>query len=228
MSTLNLFKLLNKTSSSNLTTFLNPYSYLIARKNAALFQNFNIKIDGGLLVLMLGITGNKTIRESFDMTSLAPIVFKEAEIKEQSIFFIGSEPGVIEKAANFFLNEYPKLNIVGTRHGFFSSDSDKADVLNNILHLNPEIIVCGMGTPYQENFLLQLKNLGWQGQGYTCGGFFHQTANKGTHYYPFWFDKLNLRWIYRIYDEPKLFKRYFFQYPIFLIVFCYDFFKKNL
>ena len=73
-----MFNILEK-KPSKLLTFLNPYSYLLARKEKELFEKFNIFIDGMLLVKVLNLFGFKNIeRQSFDMTSLAPIVFKKA------------------------------------------------------------------------------------------------------------------------------------------------------
>ena len=58
-----------------ITTFLNPFSYVLARNNKAQLEAFNIKIDGGMLVLILNLFGFKCKRKSFDMTSLAPEVW---------------------------------------------------------------------------------------------------------------------------------------------------------
>jgi len=215
-----------KKNTSNLNTFLNPYSYLIARKNKEIFKNFNICIDGILLVKTLKLFGYKNIkRESFDMTSLAPIVFSEAINNNQTLYFIGTKPNVIDKAIKNILKEFPKLNIIRFRDGYINAIRD--DVLLDIKKLNPDIVICGMGTPLQEQFLVDLQKTGWDGIGYTCGGFLHQTAGN-MQYYPKWVDKYNIRWIYRIYDEPKLFKRYFFEYPKFFVYFIYDLYKGNV
>ena len=66
--------ILNK-DNKKLTTFLNPFSYLLARNQRNLFSSFNIEIDGILLVLILRIFGFRFSRKSFDMTSLACIIF---------------------------------------------------------------------------------------------------------------------------------------------------------
>ena len=79
-----------------------------------------------------------------------------------------------------------------------------------------------MGTPFQEQFLVDLKNLGWIGAGYTCGGFIHQTA-ANIKYYPEFFNTYNLRWLYRMIDEPKLIKRYLILYPKSTFLFFFDF-----
>ena len=72
-----------------LTTYLNLYSYMLVRKNKKQLGKFNIKIDAGILVLIMQLFGVKLIRESFDMTSLAPVFFNEAIQNDKSIYFIG-------------------------------------------------------------------------------------------------------------------------------------------
>jgi exopolysaccharide biosynthesis WecB/TagA/CpsF family protein len=213
----------NVQQANKLSTFLNPYSYLIARRNKELFEKFNIKIDGILLVKVLDLFGFRDIkRESFDMTSLAPIVFDEAIKSNNSIYFIGTKAKVIDEAIANIKSSYPDLNIIGYRDGYINEC--RSEVIEDIKNLNPDIVVCGMGTPLQEQFLLDLQNTGWDGIGYTCGGFLHQTA-RNIQYYPKWVDKYNIRWIYRIYDEPVLFKRYFVEYPKFFWYFLVDYIK---
>lgn len=231
----NLLRILKNTShmgnvkdDNHLTTFLNPYSYLLARKNIQLFEEFNsICIDGIALVKVLKIFGlANVVRKSFDMTSLAPIVFNDAVQASKFIYFIGTKPGVIDQAIENIKLLYPELIITGYRDGYIKAN-EREKVLEDIKSQNPNIVVCGMGTPLQEQFLVDLRNTGWDGMGYTCGGFLHQIASN-IQYYPTWTDKYHLRWAYRIYDEPKLFKRYFWEYPKFLLVFTYDYFKYKL
>ena len=76
-------------------TFLNPVSYLEAIKHRELFDAFDgIFADGSILVAAIQCLYGKTVtRRSFDMTSLAPIVFKFAEEKGKSIYIIASKSG---------------------------------------------------------------------------------------------------------------------------------------
>lgn len=220
-----LISLLNRETvkSSKLVTFLNHYSYLQARKNPDLFKQFDeIHCDGIVLCYFLKLIGIKKIRTSFDMTSLAPEVFERSEVLGHSIYFLGGEDGIAEKATEKFLFGFPNLNVAGIRNGFFSSPEERTAVLNKILLANPDILIASMGTPYQEQFLVDLRNEGWDNQGYTSGGFFHQTAKYGLRYYPKWVNKLNLRWAFRIADEPKLIRRYTLDFMKFIILFSYD------
>ncbi|WP_461533210.1 WecB/TagA/CpsF family glycosyltransferase [Sinomicrobium sp.] len=203
-------------------SFVNPYSYLIFRKKLALFQKLDgLYVDGVGLVYMLKLCGLSVKRASFDMTSMAPQVFEKCVENGWSIYFIGSTEEAISQFARVVEQNYPQLNVVGYRNGYFSGREEREDVIRHIRATNPNVIVAGMGTPYQELFLTDLKDTGWSGLGYSCGGFIHQTA-KGIDYYPHFYDKYNLRWLYRIIDEPKLVKRYAVLYPKSLFLFLCD------
>ena len=211
--------------SEGIHTFLNPYSYLSARKHKELFNQFDyIHIDGIALSFFLKLIGIKATRRSFDMTSIAPKLFEYCQEKEKSIFFIGAKSVEIDNSIKIFRNAYSSLNIVGYRDGYVKGEWDTS--MEKIIKLNPDFVVVGMGTPMQEKYLLELKNKGFKGVGFTCGGFLHQ-SQKNIHYYPVFFDKLNIRWIYRIIDEPKLIKRYFIDYPKFVFYFLCDVCKKK-
>jgi exopolysaccharide biosynthesis WecB/TagA/CpsF family protein len=204
-----------------ITTFLNPFSYVLARKNQSQLASFNIEIDGGLLVQLLNLFGFSRKRKSFDMTSLAPLVFNNAIQNNRSVYFIGTKPKVIDLAIINIKQQFPELNICGYRDGYLTSDKDREVVFSEINTLKADYVICGMGTPLQEQFLLDLQATGWKGSGYTCGGFLHQTAN-GIKYYPDWINQLGLRAFYRMYDEPTLIKRYLIDYPKATLIIIYD------
>ena len=210
----------NKSTESHLTTFLNPFTYIMARKNKSYLETFNIEMDGGLLVFILNVFGFHFERRSFDMTSLAPIVFNEAIQKNKTIYFIGTKPKVIDLAINNIQQQFPKLNICGFRDGYIQFEERNA-VFDQIISLNADYVICGMGAPLQEKFLIDLQKSGWAGIGYTCGGFLHQTAI-GIQYYPRWVNNLGLRAFFRMYDEPKLIRRYFIDYPYAIVIIFYD------
>lgn len=212
-----------KADKAKLITFLNPYSYRIARKQQNIFRRFDtIHYDGIALVLLMRFAGVNASRKSFDMTSLAPEVFSTAVKEGRRVFFIGSEPGVPEQAVEKLQERFIGLEVAGVRHGFFTDDTERTAFIAKLVHLAPDIVIVGMGAPLQERLLLDLAKAGWRGEGYTCGGFLHQTAKGGTQYYPPWMDRMNLRWLYRIFDEPKLLKRYTVDYSVFLWLFTCD------
>ncbi|WP_022947245.1 WecB/TagA/CpsF family glycosyltransferase [Methylohalobius crimeensis] len=206
-----------------LTTFVNPHSYRLVRREKDVARYFRyVGIDGFSLVPFGRILSGRDVqRTSFDMTSIAKDVFEACSRMDRSIFLIGAKKKEIEKTSRILQGAFPKLNIVGFRDGYFKDNSEKASFINRLVVLNPDVVVVGMGTPRQERFLMQLVDAGWAGSGFTCGGFLHQTAS-GTRYYPDWVNRFSLRWLYRIVDEPRLLSRYFISYPIGLILFLFD------
>lgn len=206
-------KIDNKTGL--VSTFLNPYSYLMLRKKPELLEPFDsIRVDGAALVLLFRVFGIKCIRSSFDSTSLAPQVFETARQRSTSIYCVGSRPSEISLATDRIRAAFPGLKIVGLRDGYFKSQTDISDTIDHIIQTKTELVIIGMGAGAQEIFIKKLIESGWSGQAYTCGGFFHQVAKRDIKYYPKIVNSLHLRWIYRIIDEPKLFKRYALLYPI--------------
>lgn len=210
---------------SGMVTFLNPYSYLKARDSVEIFERFRIGADGIFFVLYLRyFCGLKISRVSFDMTSLAPLVLADAEKKMKRVALVGTTEDSLKCAIDKIMKSYPEINIVSARNGYFSSAEERNEHLDFLQKLDPQVLIVGMGTPLQERFISDLWSCGWRGVGYTCGGFLHQTS-KNIQYYPKWVDYFNLRWLYRIFDEPKLIRRYFLDYPEFVLVVMRDRFE---
>lgn len=216
-------KISDKPLNNGIATFLNPYSYLVARRCGLSFDNFDrVYADGVLFQKLLLLAGINVRRVSFDMTSLAPVVFLDAMQHSKSIFFVGGEAGIADSASKHFISQYPGLIVLGTHHGYFKSEDDCSLLIANLVLMAPDIVIVGMGAPHQERFLIELISQSWMGAGFTCGGFLHQTCKHGVEYYPRWANKLNLRFLYRMYDEPKLIRRYVLDYPVFIFIYIFD------
>lgn len=191
-------------------TFLNPVSYLDALKHKKLFASFEgIYADGGLLAKAIKMLYGKSVkRRSFDMTSLAPIVFSFAAKNNKYVAIVASKQEMVEKAVKTLQGNYPGLNISYFRNGYFASETEMDEEAKKIVVMHPDFLIVGMGIIKQEEFLLKVRDAGFQGIGFTCGGFIHQTAQDKVDYYPEWVDKHGLRFVYRMYREPHTRKRY--------------------
>lgn len=213
--------------SAEAITFINPYSYLVLRRSFTCreLSLYRYGVDGILLSKLLAIALNiKIQRISFDNTSVAPIIFNALSNAKSTVFIVGSTQESIGVFKRYVTNIFPGLAVIGFRNGFFKSNEERDLIIGCLVKTNPNCIVVGMGTPIQEQFLTDCYKAGWSGIGFTCGGFIHQTAKKGHVYYPNTINKLHLRWLYRIFDEPKLLKRYLIDYPKFLVIFGFDVF----
>lgn len=191
-------------------TFLNPVSYLTALDHRELFEQFDgIFGDGSILVAAIRlIYGKMVTRRSFDMTSLAPELLKYAETNGKSVYVVASRQDQVEKAILIFQERYPRLIVAGYRNGYFSSETEQEVEARHVVNVSPDFLIIGMGALMQEQFLLMVKNMGFNGIGFTCGGFIHQTANDEIDYYPAWINRMNLRFLYRMIKEKHTRKRY--------------------
>jgi N-acetylglucosaminyldiphosphoundecaprenol N-acetyl-beta-D-mannosaminyltransferase len=201
---------------------VNPYSVFVANKDpsyVALLSRFDtVLADGVLMAKAASRIKNCSIqRVSFDGNSLAPEICHLAATKGLRLAIVGGVSGIADKAAEVFMSRY-QMNIVATRDGFFDSLQSRQDYCIALTEIAPDIVICGMGAPYQEAFLADLANAGWKGVGFTCGGYLDQAAEGNICYYPEWVNRLNLRAPYRLFKDPKrLGKRYFQHYVPFYL-----------
>jgi len=206
-------------NEKKMVTFLNPFSIYMASEHDDCYKNFDtIASDGTVPLILLNIfyPKLKTQRFSFDMTSVAKELFLHCVENKLSIYFLGSKQKEIEEFIVLIQNEFPGLQIVGYNNGYIYGDEEK--VFKSIIDLDPDVLVVGMGTPMQDINAVKIKQKGFKGSIYTCGGFFHQTT-KNINYYPNWINKFNLRGFYRMYKEPYVIKRVLIYYPRFVLYF---------
>jgi N-acetylglucosaminyldiphosphoundecaprenol N-acetyl-beta-D-mannosaminyltransferase len=210
-------RLMREKGKTRLVTFVNPAAWALARRNpgyvTALHAMSLIVPDGeGVARACRWLTSYECMRLSFDMTSLADIFFKTLVEDNGSLMLIGGNPGVDEAMHEKLHFNYPKLNIVGTTHGY----DDFAPKISRIIEAAPDAVLVGVGSPRQEEFLVALCDAGYKGFAVTCGGFFDQYL-KAEYYYPQWVDYWNLRFAWRLYKEPqRLWRRYLIDYQIFI------------
>ena len=203
--------------SGLLVTFVNPYSWRIARTRpdyAAMLAGFDLVLpDGsGVVKALAWARGIAAARLSFDASSLYLPVFDRLDRRHRRLFVIGAAPGVARRAVARMRAEFPGLVLAGCLDGFRPQDEAAASILATA----PDLVLCGMGAPHQEALLLELRRRGFAGIGFTCGGFLDQLAEK-QRYYPAWVDRAELRWLYRLAREPRrLLRRYTLDYAPFV------------
>ena len=129
------------------------------------------------------------------------------ETTGQSLYLLGSKPGIGELAAQKMTEKHPKLyicgRIAGIADGYFQ---DEAPVIDKINASGADVLFVCLGAPKQEQFMarhqkaLHVKLMA--GLGGTLDSF-AGTVKRA----PKWMIRLNLEWLYRLIKEPKRFKR---------------------
>lgn len=201
-------------------SFVNPYSYYMMVDYPD-SDNFIFYADGILLVKLHNFFSKEKIsRYSFDFTSLAPIIFNFSIEKKYKVAIVGGSSDDIIKAKKLLSEKFKGLSIVYCHNGYFQDSKEL--VLKELNTFKPEVIICGMGTPLQEDFLNDCyKHVDSLRLGFTCGGFISQIAQNENYFHPF-FDKLNLRWFQRFLRHGYVRKRVLIDYPIFVVKYIKD------
>lgn len=207
-----------------LCTFVNPASVVLSHRQPSfskLLEAFDrVLPDGsGMVVATRWLHGVSATRVSFDSTSLAPIVFRLAARQQLLVGICGGKPGVAAAAAQRLRDIFGIPVVSCDGYG-------DVDIARETIGAAAIVVVC-MGGFLQEKFLLDLAARGWSGVGLTCGGYLDQLAQKYD-YYPRLVDRLNLRFAYRLFREPRrLWRRYLLHYPLFIVWLCHGLLTKE-
>ncbi len=206
-------------------TCVNPFSYHIVRRHKELYESMDgLFVDGMTMCWLIQLLWRKRVpRLSFDMSGMAVDLFSYLNTigTGRSIYFLGTKQDVLEETIKQFRKSYPNMSIAGFRNGYFIDNDDRKKAIADIIESNSDFAVIGMGSPLQEQFALDLKNAGYKGIVFTCGGFLHQSANN-INYYPKWVNKYNLRAFYRLIHEKGLWSRLYNVLIEFPILFTWD------
>lgn len=202
-------------------SFVNPFSYYTMRRDFHKYSQVIFLSDGFIFCLIARLFGFQIKRNSFDLTSIAPEVFQSA--RSMKVAVVGSTEINVQRFKEIVESKY-NCQIQLAVSGFLSESAER-ELVRLIVSEGFDLVIVGLGTPKQENFILQLKQSGYVGTAFTCGGFITQTANSDGEYYPHFINKYNLRFLYRMLKEPHTIKRYFFVYPVAILVFFIDILK---
>ncbi len=126
---------------------------------------------------------------------------ERAAQKGWKVFLLGAKPGVAEQAAKNLQARYPGLQIVGTHHGYFTSE-EELQVIAKIKTAQPDILFVAFGIPKQEKWIARHAD---ELQVPICvgvGGSFDVYAGIVKRA-PEWVQRLCLEWLYRTIKDPK-------------------------
>lgn len=140
----------------------------------------------------------------------------EAAVKENhKVFFIGSKPGIAEKAAEI-VKENTGANIVGVEHGYFKADSeDEEKMLQKIADSGADIVFVALGVPRQEDFITKLRKYAKHIVAIGVGGSFDVISGTLPRA-PQWMQNCGIEWLFRLWLEPKRITR-MIEIPVFVL-----------
>lgn len=183
------------------------------RKFARTFASADlVHADGAPVVFASRLTG-APIPERSATTDFLHDAAKMAEAHGLKFFLLGATEEINAACAAMLANSYPKLEIAGRRHGYFSRD-DEIPICEEINRSGADVLWVGLSVPFEYEFCERNRDNLTAGWIVTCGGCFNFAAGVYKRA-PDWMQGAGLEWLYRVWREPKrLFWRYAVTNPI--------------
>ena len=147
----------------------------------------------------------KPLRERAAGYDIARLLLQKLNYTDHKLFLFGGKPGVAELAMGNIKKDYPQLNIVGTRNGYFGEE-DEDEIIAQINESGADILFVCLGAPRQEKWIYEHKDKLKVKVAMGVGGsidVFAGTVQRA----PEFFCKTGLEWFYRLMKEPWRAKR---------------------
>jgi N-acetylglucosaminyldiphosphoundecaprenol N-acetyl-beta-D-mannosaminyltransferase len=174
-------------------------------KYMAMMQRAELIVpDGAGLVWAASYLG-EPVAEKVAGIDLLHELLARGEVKGWRIFLLGASPEIIQITAEKLRLQYPLLQLVGVRDGYFESEDD-AEVISQIREASPDILFVGRSADKQEPWIDQYKAELQVPVMMGIGGSFDVLSGKLKRA-PQIFIRLRLEWFYRLLQEPWRYKR---------------------
>ena len=147
----------------------------------------------------------KPLKERAAGYDIARLLLQKLNYTDHKLFLFGGKPGVAELAMENMKKDYPQLNIVGTRNGYFGEE-DEDEIIAQINESGADILFVCLGAPRQEKWIYKHKDKLMVKVAMGVGGsidVFAGTVQRA----PEFFCKTGLEWFYRLMKEPWRAKR---------------------
>ena len=159
--------------------------------------------DGVGTVKALRRKGSKNVRRIPGCELWIELIKKYGD--ERKFFLCGSTSEVIGQVVRKLQEEYPHLQIVGYRDGFFQGEEEFKQLEEVLIKEAPDFVFVATGFPFQEKLMARLWGK-YPATYLSLGGSFDVYAGTVKRA-PRFFQRLGLEWFYRLIKQPVRIKR---------------------
>lgn len=165
-----------------------------------------INADGISILWAAKILG-LPIKERVTGIDLFLNLVKVASEKGYKIYLFGAREEVVKKVKEVFEKEYPNLQIVGYRNGYFTEE-DEPEIVKNMAESGADMMFVAFSSPKKEYWINKYINQLGIPFVMGVGGSFDVVAGV-TERAPQWVQIRGFEWLYRLVQEPKrMWRRY--------------------
>lgn len=199
--------------------FTNVHTIHLARSNPALrgcVNGADLVLPDGSGLKIAGRLYGRPILENLNGTDFTPRVLAEAESAGWKVYLLGGRSDVIVAASERLRELFPALRIVGVHQGHFTPDEERT-ILEEINMLKPDILLVGMGSPIQEQWITSNAPRLRVKASFAVGGFFDFLSGEKRRA-PEWIRRIGAEWLFRFSQDPVTkWQRVFIEIPVFLV-----------
>jgi N-acetylglucosaminyldiphosphoundecaprenol N-acetyl-beta-D-mannosaminyltransferase len=178
----------------------------------ALLEAATLVLADGMPLVWASRLQGSPLPERVAGSDLALSVPALAAERGASVFLLGGEPGVAERAGKELLARFPGLILAGTHcppHGFEHDPGEMAHIVDVVGSAQPQILIVALGFPKQERLIAQIREVlpqTWMlGLGISLSFVVGEVRRA-----PRVLHVLGLEWLHRFAQEPRrLARRYF-------------------
>lgn len=177
-----------------------------------LIDDADLVVADGMPLIWASRLAGEPLPERVSGSSMVWSICEAARAYQHSVFLLGGDPGVAERAAQVFRDRYAGLRIVGTACpplGFENDERELARIRRQITSAAPQIVFVALGFPKQDLLIRELRHhlphASFLGVGISLS-----YATGDVSRAPVWICRLGLEWAYRLSQEPtrRLARRY--------------------
>jgi N-acetylglucosaminyldiphosphoundecaprenol N-acetyl-beta-D-mannosaminyltransferase len=171
---------------------------------AALYQGSEIRVADGMPVLWLARIAGAPLPERVAGSDLVWRFAERAAREGRSLFLLGGDAGVAERAAEILRERVPGTRIAGLAAPRISSPPSAAELAalqSQLCAAAPDLIYCAFGTPKQEQIAAALAKALPRSWWLGCGVSLSFIAGRVPRA-PGWLQRLGLEWLHRTAQEP--------------------------
>lgn len=190
--------------------FLNAHCINVLHQQPA-YRNslfgFDWLLADGFGVRLASLVLAQPLKDNLNGTDLFPALCTELSPRQSRVYLLGGRPGVASAVAEWIASNYPNLQVVGHRDGYFRED-EEPQLLAEIRGLQPHLLLVALGVPNQELWLAKHRHNLPPGLALGVGGLLDFYSGR-IRRAPQWLRELGLEWLFRLSQEPlRLANRY--------------------
>lgn len=220
--------MIEKRSGPHHILFLDPIKLMRLRSNRKLSFIFDqarlILPDGAGLVWAARKLG-RPLKERIPMIAFIMDLVRLAAKNDLTIYLLGSRMENLERVFFNLTRSFPGVRIIGRQEGYFTREREML-IKESLRKSAPDIILIGMGFPYQEIWIRD--NWQYLSHGIVVGvdGSFDVLAGKEKKA-PDWFQLRGMAWLWRTITRPYLLDRVFATMHFYLATYWRSFRRKK-